>query len=435
MLSEFVSRYRDSLNPDANITVLRQILDSITEQLLKNYVKTQENFQSGPYCKLYEILLEKVTEDRTLERYRFHIKKAFYDNLVKLIPQKIPIFAFSWVEIISHPCFMEKLLTDGRAKSMQMFHDLLKYLLEFMEPFLRRVALTHSLRLLYKSVLRIFTILMNKFPNFLSQCYYSFCDSIPLNCIQLRNIILCAIPETVINLIKDGHQYAEVEQNALIPDVLPGFEEPLISSGLNLPLNRFLREGEPKDFLVSLGQALLSNAKTESDPNFQPKNSFIYPSNQNYNIKLFNSLIFYIGSYSVAISQDNFHNSHTLIHSYQIFHHLASSLDTEGRYILFNSIINHLRYPNKHTQWFLSLLCHLVLNISDVFIKELIARIFLERLMTSDPYPWGLRVAFKELVCKKEYQFSPDEFNISSNELLQLTMQAFGICRQYSEDR
>ena len=54
-----------------------------------------------------------------------------------------------------------------------------------------------AIRLLYKGTLRMLLVLLHDFPEFLCEFYFSFCDVIPTNCIQLRNLVLSAFPRTM----------------------------------------------------------------------------------------------------------------------------------------------------------------------------------------------------------------------------------------------
>lgn len=44
---------------------------------------------------------------------------------------------------------------------------------------------------------RVLLILLHDFPEFLCDYHYSFCDVIPPNCIQMRNLILSAFPRNM----------------------------------------------------------------------------------------------------------------------------------------------------------------------------------------------------------------------------------------------
>lgn len=44
-------------------------------------------------------------------------------------------------------------------------------------------------------------------------------------------------------------------------------------------------------------------------------------------------------------------------------------------------------------------------DTQDVFIKEQITRVLLERLIVARPHPWGLLITFIELMKNSNYQF------------------------------
>lgn len=49
----------------------------------------------------------------------------------------------------------------------------------------------------FQGTLRVLLVLLHDFPEFLCDYHYGFCDVIPPNCIQLRNLILSAFPRNM----------------------------------------------------------------------------------------------------------------------------------------------------------------------------------------------------------------------------------------------
>lgn len=120
-----------------------------------------------------------------------------------------------------------------------MYAQLLIDLFKYLAPFLRNVELTKPMQILYKvscrkfhlaschqpphpssvssnlevlntsrkakylfcfvlqGTLRVLLVLLHDFPEFLCDYHYGFCDVIPPNCIQLRNLILSAFPRNM----------------------------------------------------------------------------------------------------------------------------------------------------------------------------------------------------------------------------------------------
>ena len=67
-------------------------------------------------------------------------------------------------------------------------------------------------------------------------------------------------------------------------------------------------------------------------------------------------------------------------------------------------MVNHLRYPNLETQYFICVLLYLFKE-SEEFVKEQIVRVLLERLFVFRPHPWGLLFIVNELSKNASYNF------------------------------
>lgn len=67
-----------------------------------------------------------------------------------LNPCECPAFVFCWLELISHKCFMPKMLRHLRG--WPHYHRLLICLLRFMYPFLNQVKLSAGVQALYKGM-------------------------------------------------------------------------------------------------------------------------------------------------------------------------------------------------------------------------------------------------------------------------------------------
>ena len=115
-----------------------------------------------------------------------------------LRPAKAPGFAFAWLEIVSHRMFLGRILAQTAGqKGWPMFAQLLVDLFKFLSPFLRNAELAKPVTRLYRGTLRVLLVLLHDFPEFLCDYHYSFCDVIPPNCIQMRNLILSAFPRNM----------------------------------------------------------------------------------------------------------------------------------------------------------------------------------------------------------------------------------------------
>ena len=139
-----------------------------------------------------------------------------------------------------------------------MLQRLLVAFVQFLEPFLRTVALTDTVQLLYKGLLRVLLVLLHDFPEFLCEYHFSLCDVIPSTCIQLRNLILSAFPRAM--------RLPDPFTPRLKVDLLPEIQvPPLISSnytaalhtnGLRADIDQFFRTRDRR-FLTELAPRLM----------------------------------------------------------------------------------------------------------------------------------------------------------------------------------
>jgi len=242
--------------------------------------------------------------------------------------------------------------------------------------------------------------LLHDFPEFLSDYHFSFCDVIPPNCIQLRNLFLSAFPRSMRlpdpftpNLKVD--QLPEIAQH---PRILSNIVAAISSNGLRQDLDAYLKTQQPKSFLEWLPDRLRNTDSGATSP---------------YNVQAINSLVVYIGSQGILLLQ-----SKSLTHSpvMEIFQSLMNKFDAEGRYYLLNAIANQLRYPNSHTHYFSCVLLYLFAETKNELAKEQITRVLLERLIVHRPHPWGLLITFIELIKNARYNFWAHNFTHCSPE-------------------
>ncbi|OON13886.1 CCR4-Not complex component, Not1, partial [Opisthorchis viverrini] len=117
-----------------------------------------------------------------------------------LRPEKAAAFVFSWLEMLAHRWFVGRILAapgpiELRAAYQAMYAQLLVDLLKFLGYFLQNALMPKPIQCLYKATLRLFLVLIHDFPEFVSDYYALFCDVVPSNSIQMRNLILSALPK------------------------------------------------------------------------------------------------------------------------------------------------------------------------------------------------------------------------------------------------
>ncbi len=308
-------------------------------------------------------------------------------------------FAFAWLELISHRMFLSNLLMVKGQKGWGLAHQLLIDLFLFLEPHLRKTELTNSIRHLYKGTLRVILVLLHDFPTFLSGYHLSFCNVIPENCVQLRNLILSAFPRGMV-LPDPFTPHLKIDllpEISKSPVVLSNIVGPLSSIRENL--DSYLKTRQPADFVQTLLPRLLKNGSKEVD---SPR---------------VNSLVLYIGMHAIAQRQSS-QVSQALAHTaeMEIMQKLMDFGD-RGRYISLNAIANQLRYPSSHTHYFSMVMLFLFGEAKDEGVREQITRVLLERLIVHRPHPWGLLITFIELIKNQRYQFWSHPFTRCATEI------------------
>lgn len=125
---------------------------------------------------------------------------AFCHLLHCLRPERATAFVFSWLEMLAHRWFVGPILAapvapELRSTYQAVYAQLLVDLLKFLGYFLQNALMPKPIQCLYKATLRLFLVLIHDFPDFVSDYYALFCDVVPSNSIQMRNLILSALPK------------------------------------------------------------------------------------------------------------------------------------------------------------------------------------------------------------------------------------------------
>ncbi|GLB35158.1 putative not1-domain-containing protein [Lyophyllum shimeji] len=389
-------------NDQAKVHYLTKILSIFVLVLANLHEEQGPGFQQKPFFRFFSSLINDLHGIEThLGPVYFQLLIAISDTFSSLQPTYFPGFAFSWMCLISHRLFMPKLLLSENREGWSAFHKLLLSLFKFLNPFLRNYDVQPAACDLYRGALRLVLVLLHDFPEFLSEYYFSLCDVVPPNCVQLRNIILSAFPPSLP--LPDPYlrnlKFDSIPEMGPIPPILSDFSSGLKNGDLRNYLDQYLLNRGTPSFLPSLKDQLKLPGAAEN-------------SIDTYNLPLINSLVMYIGVSSVA--QAKARSGSSLFNPNDpgvvALQYLAANLDAEGQHHLLVSIGLHLRYPNAHTHWFSSLVLHLFLEVKDNRFQEIVTTTLLERFIVHRPHPWGALVTFIELLRNPKYDFWHKDF-------------------------
>ena len=232
------------------------------------------------------------------------------------------------MQLISHRNFLPPVLLCENQALWEHYHKLLIEFLQFLAPHISHRRLTETSKSLYRGTLRIFSILLHDFPEFLSGYHHSLINTLPINCIQLKNLILSAFPPDMrlpdpftpnlkVDLLPEISQAPKILSN--VTAILDEFE-------IKGDLDYYLRTREPSSYLKTLTSKTFSKSTGAS------------------NIALINTVVFYVGSQSVAeiAQKTNPHGPPQIANSasLDVFQYFLKDLDPEGN-LLLNRLLLH----------------------------------------------------------------------------------------------
>ncbi|KAL4002895.1 CCR4-Not complex component Not1 family protein [Acanthocheilonema viteae] len=413
-------KHSDGTQYQTKINLLKKVLNIITNVLHLDHEVRGNDFHAMPYQRILIIMFNELTApDPTLDVIAWHILEAFGQALFILQPRRVPGFAYAWLDIIGHRNFIGRLLKDSSEpmKTAAMYTQLIICHLKFMAPFLRNIQLPKSIAMMYKGTLRVLLVILHDFPELLCEYHIVICDTIPPNCVQLRNLVLSAYPK-----------------NMRLPDPF----------GSNLKVDSLLEMTQEPKMNINMAAIIPSDLRTQLDDYLNTRSSVDFHANlpsllqvsniagSKYNTTVMNAVVIYVGMRAIQAIHEKQQciTMTTIAHTayMDIFQNLAVSLCTEGRYLLFNAIANQLRYPNSHTHYFSCTLLYLFLEANTEVIQEQITRILFERLVALRPHPWGLLITFIELIKNPSYSFWKHDFVRCAPEIERLFQSVANSC-------
>jgi CCR4-NOT transcription complex subunit 1 len=407
-------------------------------------------FDQRPYLRLFTNLLRDMhqqapqpavgADDGAVEQARTsatdatafnaQILASFANVLHAVKPERVPGFAFAWMEMFCHRHFLPALLSVPGQRGWPLVHRLLVDLLRFLYPHLRRGDMIDSVKLLYKSLLRLLLVLNHDFPEFLADYCNTLVDVVPPSCLQLRNLMLAAVPKALP--VRDPFQsYGDsLPEFTVLPRTLSNPADALFQT-LRDEVDAYLKTRSPAIWPTTLVGALKASI-------FAGQEEQSYTLSR-YSLVTINALVLYVAHATLQRLQDE-HLSSNPSHARgtvqaasiiaasnssaaaEILRYLLVETDAEGRYAVLNAMTNQLRYANAHMFFFSRLLLSLFVSptpnasLAEV-VREQLTRVMLERLVVHRPHPWGLLVTFFELLKNPTYKFWSHGFTKMNAEL------------------
>lgn len=352
------------------------------------------DYLQKPFSRYLVCLLTEIRNDPTLSQNNqmLHIIGEF---MLSISPLRLPKFCFAWFEAISHSSFLS-LFLNGTSSNHELIIRCIVELLEFMRPISNSYAFTEPAYILYKGLLKLFAVILHDNPEIFVSHFLILCDHIPNNFVQLKNIVLSAVPHDII--------LPDPLSPGLKIDTLPGIRsKPEINS------DYVLRCAEEESFIGVIDDLLIHESNSSSSAFL----GFVCRLNSSKSCNIFVNLLAL--RILTNVNESTFKAANALL--FDIL--TASTISVESRYHILSAMANHLRFPNYLTYFFSFSILYAFRQLGSLndSIKSQLVRVLLERLVVYRPHPWGIMITFMELIRNPEFRFWNQSIVKSSPEI------------------
>ncbi|KAF2016173.1 Not1-domain-containing protein [Aaosphaeria arxii CBS 175.79] len=382
--------------------------------VLGNHHKTRgDRFNQKVFFRLFSSILFELNEavkDDALIESKGEIYLAVARAFLILQPQHYPMFTFSWLTLISHRIFMPAMLESNmqmantKDKRWDLYACLVETLLKYTGQLIKPTGETIMGQNFYRGVLRVLLVIHHDYPEFLAEHHFRFCNSIPMHCTQLRNLIVSAYPSHIIDMpdpFTAGLKVDRVDEIRQSPTIRADIDKLLVDAGIMDTIDALLKTSTPKaediEKVCNATQFAENRAAgfelvpTSSDP------------------ILIHAIVIYIGTAALEAQGSKAPNFETTAPAAKLLESLAKEFNPEARFHFISAIANQLRWPNAHTHYFSYALLHLFgppdSDATILEVQQTITRVLLERLLVHRPHPWGLIITLLEILKNRTYAF------------------------------
>ncbi|KAF2165848.1 hypothetical protein M409DRAFT_67163 [Zasmidium cellare ATCC 36951] len=367
---------------------LEALLRLIVLIMSDHHNKQRERWNPRVYYRLFSSMLCELHDRRHLLAPQQHhnVHKVFAQALLVLQPRYLPGFQFPWLALLGHRLFVPACLAGaGRSSgAWDMYSRLLTVLFQNLTELLSIPDSPPAVQDFYRGVMRFFTMLHHDYPEFLIENHMQLNASIPVQCLQLQNIVNSAASRAVFNDQPDpftpGLKINRLEQVRQAPAVHSDVGNVLNEAGIKAVVEHVCSGSDlsEQDFSYLLA------AVDREDGQISPI--------------LHNALILYIGMHATSASSV----FSSAAAPARLLERLLRESRPEARFHHVSAMVNQVRYVNAHTHYFSTALQHMF-SVGSQQMQEQIMRVLCERLMVPRPHPWGLIVIMLELVKNQTY--------------------------------
>jgi CCR4-NOT transcription complex subunit 1 len=404
---------------------LDQMLVVVVLVLCNHHNTRGDAFNQKVFFRLFSTVLFNLNDavkEEALAEQKSEIFLAVARALLILQPNHFQRFTFSWLTLVAHRTFIPAMLEGGQTdERWDVYARLMETLLVFTGQLVKPTGETIMAQNFYRGVLRVLLVIHHDYPEFLVENHFRFCNSIPMHCTQLRNLIVSAYPSTILEMpdpFTAGLKVDRLENNLQAPVIRADVEQVLTKAGIKSNIDSLLKASEPKAQDVRK----VCDAVYHAEP--QPAGYELVPTTADPT--LIHALTLYIGIATLGTEAAATPLFDAEGSAAKLMVRLAKDFHPEARFHFISAIANQLRFPNTHTHFFSYALLHLFGPPNDddevLEIQQTITRVLLERLLVHRPHPWGLIITLLEILKNRTYAFWELPFVKAAPEVRSLFM-------------
>ncbi|KAF2133367.1 Not1-domain-containing protein [Dothidotthia symphoricarpi CBS 119687] len=416
---------QDEAVKESKARYLDQILVVVVLVLCNHHNTRGDAFNQKVFFRLFSAILFRLNEavkDSTLADQKADVFLGVARALLILQPSHFPRFTFAWLTLVSHRIFIPALLEEPQKdERWDVYARLIETLLVFTGQLIKPTGETLMAQNFYRGVLRVLLVIHHDYPEFLVENHFRFCNSIPMHCTQLRNLIISAYPSTILEMpdpFTAGLKVDRLENNLQAPIIRGNIEQILIEAGIKNTIDGLLNASEPKTQDVQK----ICNAVYYTEP--KPAGFEQLPTTADP--ALIHAITLYIGIATLGTEGATAPLFDADSAAAKLIEELVKEFQYEAKFHFISTIADQLRFPNTHTHFFSYALLHLFGPPNDdpqaLEIQEVITRVLLERLLVHRPHPWGLIITLLEILKNRTYGFWDLPFVKAAPEVRSLLM-------------
>jgi CCR4-NOT transcription complex subunit 1 len=398
----------DGAVKESKARYLDQILVVVVLVLCNHHNTRGDAFNQKVFFRLFSTVLftlNDAVKDESMADQKADLFLAVARALMIVQPAHFQRFTFSWLALLAHRILIPAMLEEGhKDERWDVYAKLMETLLIFTGQLIKPNGETLMAQHFYRGVLRVLLVIHHDFPEFLVENHFKFCNSVPMHCTQLRNLIVSAYPSTILEMpdpFTAGLKVDRLEKNLQAPIIRANVESVLIEAGIKATIDTLLKGSDIRQQDVEKLSNVVCYPQAKSTP-FELVPTMADPA-------LIHATALYIGIATLGadgVSAPLFDADGAAA---RLLERLAKDLQPEARFHLISAIANQLRFPNTHTHFYSYALLHLFgLSNNDsqqLEIQETITRVLLERLLVHRPHPWGLIITLLEILKNPNYAF------------------------------